>query len=392
MLSLWRRHLKSCPHKAKGRAHTKCACPIWCDGEVDGKRYRQSLETRDWQRAIRKIAAIEDPASGFRRCIVQDCQARADGGRCARHSRTIEAAVAAFHATKQDVAASTKRSYRTSLRHFEEFITSRRITSVDLVDAETINAYRGTRDISARTWAKDLEILRAFFRFCLDADWISRNPAMKVLMPKNIKPADREPYSPEEVIRMIAACDVIGKHPYERLRTRAMILLLRYTALRISDVVTLERSRIRDGKIYLRTAKNGKSVLLMVHPDLQSALNVLPVPRGADGPDCRYFFWSGNGSRRSVVGNAARAMTAVYRASKVPGACNHRFRHTLATEVLEMGGTFEEAADILGDSEAIVRKHYAKWSAGRQARIDDLLARIWHTKKPTQEVLKNQLV
>src|SRR5690349_11359683 len=77
----------------------------------------------------------------------------------------------------------------------------------------------------------------------------------------------------------------------------------------------------------------------------------------------------------------------VYASSGVEGACSHRFRHTLATEVLEMGGTFEEAADILGDTEASVRKHYAKWSAGRQARITDLLARIWHAKKPASEVV-----
>jgi len=70
--------------------------------------------------------------------------------------------------------------------------------------------------------------------------------------------------------------------------------------------------------------------------------------------------------------------------------CSHLFRHTLATEVLEMGGTFEEAADILGDTETIVRKHYAKWSAGRQARISDLLARIWHAKKSGAQVLENQ--
>ena len=55
-----------------------------------------------------------------------------------------------------------------------------------------------------------------------------------------------------------------------------------------------------------------------------------------------------------------------------------------------MGGTFEEAADILGDTEAIVRKHYAKWSAGRQARISDLLARIWHAKKCSVQVEENQ--
>ena len=57
-----------------------------------------------------------------------------------------------------------------------------------------------------------------------------------------------------------------------------------------------------------------------------------------------------------------------------------------------MGGTFEEAADILGDSETIVRKHYAKWSAGRQARISGLLARIWHAKKPSLETEQNEWV
>jgi hypothetical protein len=62
-----------------------------------------------------------------------------------------------------------------------------------------------------------------------------------------------------------------------------------------------------------------------------------------------------------------------------------RMFHTLATEVLEMGGTVEEAADILGDSETIVRKHYAKWSRGRQARISGLLARIWHLEVQTNE-------
>ncbi len=36
-----------------------------------------------------------------------------------------------------------------------------------------------------------------------------------------------------------------------------------------------------------------------------------------------------------------------------------------------------------------MRKHYAKWSEGRQARISDLLARIWHAKKPEQEVSMN---
>jgi site-specific recombinase XerD len=252
-------------------------------------------------------------------------------------------------------------------------------STVDQIDLDSLNAFRGARKLSARTWTKELEILRHFFRFCLDNEWILRNWAAKVQLPKNLKPAPREAYEPNEVARIIAACDVIGRGPYERLRARAMMLLLRYTALRISDVAMLERNRIRDSEIFVRTTKNGKAVRLPVHPDLKAALDILPVPRDAEGPDCRYFFWSGHGSQRAFVRDVTRTMATVYQASGVPGACSHRFRHTLATEILEIGGSIEEAADILGDLPRIVEKHYAKWSAGRQARISALLTRLWHT-------------
>jgi integrase len=63
----------------------------------------------------------------------------------------------------------------------------------------------------------------------------------------------------------------------------------------------------------------------------------------------------------------------VFKAAMVLKAHAHRFRHTLATELLGRGASFEDVADILGNSPDIVRKHYAKWSPARQARIDDLM-------------------
>jgi predicted transcriptional regulator len=45
----------------------------------------------------------------------------------------------------------------------------------------------------------------------------------------------------------------------------------------------------------------------------------------------------------------------------------------LATRLLEQGATFEEVADILGNSPEVVRMHYGKWSKGRQANIDRLM-------------------
>jgi hypothetical protein len=44
-------------------------------------------------------------------------------------------------------------------------------------------------------------------------------------------------------------------------------------------------------------------------------------------------------------------------------------RHTLATELLENGWTYEDVAEVLGNSAVIVRKHYAKRSCGRQSSV-----------------------
>ncbi len=59
------------------------------------------------------------------------------------------------------------------------------------------------------------------------------------------------------------------------------------------------------------------------------------------------------------------------------GAHAHRIRHTLATELLGRGASFEEVADILGNSPEIVGKHYGKWPTARRSRIDDLMQRVY---------------
>jgi integrase len=66
-------------------------------------------------------------------------------------------------------------------------------------------------------------------------------------------------------------------------------------------------------------------------------------------------------------------MSAVFKLAKVPGAHCHRFRHTLASEIQGKGGTIEDVANILADSPATIRRHYAKWTSERQARQDRLL-------------------
>jgi integrase/recombinase XerC len=252
------------------------------------------------------------------------------------------------------------------------------------VTVEHLDAYRAGRELARITAQKELELLRQFFGYCRDRDWLRDNPARRIKSAKNIKPAEVLPYTPEESARIIGACDFIGRASYERARARAMVLLLNNTALRVSDVATLERDRVKDGRILLRTQKTGDVVYLAIWPETQAALDALPPPRGAER-EPRYFFWNGVTSRRAVVGIAERTLAAVFKASGVPGAHAHRFRHTLATRLLGMGGTEQDVADILGNSPAIVRKHYGKWSQARQKRIDQLMQTANSCTFPVQQ-------
>ena len=86
VLSLWRRHLQNCPHRKKGPSCIKCSCPIWCDGEIDGKGIRKAMDTRDWARATRKLAKIEDQTYGLQECEEPGCTEFVPRGRMARFS------------------------------------------------------------------------------------------------------------------------------------------------------------------------------------------------------------------------------------------------------------------------------------------------------------------
>jgi integrase len=157
-----------------------------------------------------------------------------------------------------------------------------------------------------------------------------------------------------------------------------MILLMRYYGLRISDVATLRRDRIQGSQIMLHAVKNGATVWLPLYSDVLRALECVPLPKGVSA-ETEYFFWSGAGARDGHIKTVVRTLQAVFVKSGVANAHAHRFRHTLATEILVKGGSIEDAANILGDSPEIIRKHYMKWSREYQRRTEAIMARVHGT-------------
>jgi integrase/recombinase XerD len=353
MLKLVRRHVKNCPHKDKGRAWKKCSCPLWVDGSKDGVRVNRSLDTANWEIAAGKVLGWEasDPSTEI--SVAEACKkfyADCEG-------RKIKAAI----------------KYKETLDPFKEFCTGLGISRVRTISLHDVEKFRNQLDNSALTVAKKVERLRTFFRYCLDREWCDKNPAVKVKKPV-VPPTKKEPFTAKQWELLLDTTYIYptqNSFGYDnRERMRAFIYLLRYSALRISDAVALKKERIdSDGRLFLRAAKNGKPVSILLPPFVLESLAKISNEKP-------YFFWSGNGLLKSAVADWQRAIIRLFRLAGVEGSA-HRFRHTLSVELLSKGVSVENVAAILGDTEAIVRKHYAPWVKVRQDALDAAMMSVW---------------
>jgi integrase len=145
-----------------------------------------------------------------------------------------------------------------------------------------------------------------------------------------------------------------------------MVLLMRFAGLRISDVVTLSREHIRGNRLEKRAVKNHRMIRLELPAVVLTALDLVPQPKAA-AQDNQRFFSKDAAVLRSQVKGAWRTLAAVFKRSGVKRAKPHRFRHTLASELLGKGGNLEQVAAILGDSPATIRRYYAKWTQNTRA-------------------------
>jgi integrase/recombinase XerD len=247
MLTIYRRHRRSCKHLAKGRKRRQCQCPIWVDGWLEGKQIRESLKLRDWQRAqemIRDWEAEERHVVPPERKTLTDCwkEFLAD----------VEA---------RKLHESTIRKYRSLKRQMEGHAKKRAFLFLDEFDLPTVSQFRSEWKDGQRSSAKKLERLRACFSFAQKRRWVAENPASELKAPK-ITLCPTLPFNREEMVRILTAIDNYKEEIHERgsqngLRLRELVFLLRYSGMRIGDAVSLTADRIEGNRLFLYTQKTG---------------------------------------------------------------------------------------------------------------------------------------
>lgn len=355
MLKLYRRHVPTCKHASKGTKAVKCSCPIWVDGQHEGKRTRYSLDTFNWEEANRKLLELTTSTE--------------------KQDSSVPAAVKDFitDCESRSLGAGTVGKYREVLNALQLFAEARSITTVRaLADFATLKKFIDTLSDSALTKGKKVERLRTFFRHCEDMGWCESNPARKIKKPK----VTSAPVTPFTEAQFKAILEAVERYPTKnsfgydnRARVRAFILVLRYTGLRISDATKLERAAVNNGRLLLRTMKTGATVHLPLPPAVLEALKAIES-------GTQYYFWSGNGLLKSAVADWQRSIIRLFKLAKVEGH-PHMFRHMLAIELLEKGVNVEHVAQILGNSPPVVYRHYAPWVASRQKALDAAVRSVW---------------
>lgn len=375
MLSLYRRHTKDCKHYGKPRATSaqekdRCQCPIWVQGILGNKDIRQSLGTGSWRSAEDTKREWED--HGHIVVAAEAPQPMTIVRACAQYLRDARA---------RGLKRPTLYKYCVLFHRLRSFARAEGLRFLSELDLMRLRAFRSGWPDHNLAALKNLERLRAFMRFCEDADWISDNPARKLKNPKVTQPPTL-PFTREEVAAIVAACD---RYPdrANAVRVRAFVLLLRYSGLRIRDVVTLRRDRINgDGKLFLYTAKTGTPVRLPLPTIVTEGLDRIPI-----APGVAHFFWSGESKPKSAVGDWQRSLARVFKLARVSKGHAHRFRDTFAVELLLAGVPLERVSILLGhQSVKVTEKHYSPWVSARQEQLEADVRRTWDVDLLTSEV------
>lgn len=356
-----------CRKEQKRECHC-CRCPIWVDGYFGRSRFRKGLDTGDWAKGERKAAEME-----------ASWEERGSPGLPEHEPVLIEIACDEFlsnaraRGLKED---STVYKYRLLFGQIKAFARDNGLRFLPELELPILRKFRASWANENFSAQKKLESLRMFFRFAQANGWIAENAAAKLESQKTRRPQVL-PFTREEMVCILAACgaygDNYGKTGQENARRlRALVLLLRYSGLRIGDVVSLLRERIADRKLFLYTAKTGTPVWCPL-PD--AVIQALDAVRGTSE---KYFFWTGQGKLKSAVGDWQRSLKKLFALAGISSGHPHRFRHTFAVELLLAGVPIERVSVLLGHSSTrITEKHYSAWVRARQEQLEADVRASW---------------
>jgi integrase len=361
-LEIYRRHN---PQKCSSTDTVVCTnrkrtCPIWVSGtKPDGTYVRESLKTRDWEHAKKVVRAWEEQgqkpkaASGLVR--IEDLR-----------TRFID------NMKTEGKGHETVRKYEQLFKPLIAFALDKGIRFVSEFDLPLLEEFRSNWPDGDLSKQKKQERLRTVFKYARSRRMIEHNPALElgkiVVKPKQVVPfTDDEMKAIESAAKARIEDETRSKEERERSKQAyALVLLMRYSGLRIGDATMLRLDKLEGNRLSLRTQKASKDISVLLPPPVVNALNALKPTTET------HYFWNGGSTLKSLT-NLYRDfyLAPMFKAAKLTGNPHpHQFRHTFASKLLSSGTSVENVAALLGNTPRVVWKHYAAFVKDRQDALD----------------------
>lgn len=278
--------------------------------------------------------------------------------------KIIEAYVNSVQTADNSDATKKLRTHHVKL--FYDFLSFRKIQSVNDITAKTISDYALSLQGGSLVYAKHrLATLKYYFRFLYrngycDADLSSSVPAVKA--PKNTNvPALWSKCELETLLRSVDRGSPAGKRDY------AILLLVVQLGLRASDVANLKLENLRweRKEITISQHKTGKAHICPISDEVGWAL-IDYIRYARQQSDSPFVFLTCNapytGLRSATVSDVLVRQMRRADIHKKAGTASgmHSLRHALARSLLEQNLPLELISDIMGHTSVTSASPYLK--------------------------------
>ena len=269
------------------------------------------------------------------------------------------------------LAALTCSAYERDVRACLRFLQAdgfRDWAAVRPPDLRRFLAAEAERRPALGSQARTVAALKVFFRFCVENEYLERDPALVLRTPKK-REALPDVLDRRELGRLLQAVergDVWVRHfPGKRERDRLMLALFAYAGLRRSELlgldwddVDLERRLLR-----VRMAKGGRQRTVPIHPALEPLFSDYLRFR-AHNPEPALFV--GVQGRRLSPTIMAQTFIRYARAAGVSErkrVTPHTLRHVFASELLRAGANLRQIQELLGHKHLDSTQRYTRVTA-----------------------------
>lgn len=255
-----------------------------------------------------------------------------------------EAKIRMFVASKKAVnrQTNTLKQYTREIYNMLAFLGKRieDITGMDL--RYYYGVMREQRGIKMSTMQTRLHYLSSFWDFLTTEELVRGNPVKKVGLLK-LEKTIKKPYSAADMEALRTSCST--------LRDRALVEFLYSTGVRVSELVALNVGDIEMGRqeliVYGKGSKERKTYLTdSAKFYLRRYLQIRSAEEGIN--DRPLFVTLDKPHDRLTVAGVQYMLRQLGRRAGVENVHPHRFRRTIATDLLNRGMPIEQVKEFLG--------------------------------------------